>query len=294
METENASEGQSSANALAEKRIAIIGAGNMGNSLALGLHQSKKIDASRIVACGDNASKALQLSGTGIRVAGSAYGALEAAGADIVVLAIKPNREALEGLFSSLGGACSGKLVISVMNGVSVAYLESRLTGAKVVRCMPDINAREGKSFTGFAASGKVTEKDMETLRCFFGCLGEFEQIGERQFAAWTGASCLPGILAHAVFSSCQSVFEQEGFSKGLSRGLVLKKSLSTLNSLGISGEEFADYGKRVASKGGGTEAANLLADKIELAWGMGEVLKAAIERCRQIEREVSGAFSSV
>ena len=72
-------------------KIAIIGAGNMGGSIARGLAKGSLIDDSDIIVSNPSAGKLEETEKRNFRVFSTTNNNLEAAtGADIVILAVKP------------------------------------------------------------------------------------------------------------------------------------------------------------------------------------------------------------
>ena len=269
-------------NLLEGKTIAVIGAGNLGTTIAKRLVESGMVGANQVIACGRNTQKLSALDGTGIRLADAAGAAKQA---DIVLLCVKPRQEDLEALFKELGGTCAGKLVISVMAGISNAYLAQNLKGSRVIRTMPNLLAAEGRSETGIAASNAATENDRRQAMQILGCLGNCTHIGEQQMAAWTGLSSLPGFFSEIVVAGLSQAFEEEGFGHEKANSLVISVLESTLAHLRQSGESPHAFALRVASKGGTTEASIKKAQGLALQESLKTSIAAAMGRAKELEK---------
>jgi len=157
---------------LADKRIAVIGTGTMGRTIAGGLLASGKVRKAHLVATArsrtsaDKASREL-----GIRCASD--NAAATAGADVVLLCVKPRDagKVAEGLRSSSGrdtGRSSSR-----SRRASARYLEEALAGkAPVVRAMPNTPCLIGKGMTVLSKGSKATDRDVALAREIFLPLG--------------------------------------------------------------------------------------------------------------------------
>ena len=121
-----------------QRNIAFIGAGNMARSLISGLINAG-FPGSKIHATDIDADKAQQL-GAEFGITGSNDNVTAVKGADVIVLAVKPQfmAEMLTQLAPAIGDF-GNKLIISIAAGVSVARIQSLLNGHQnIVRCMPN------------------------------------------------------------------------------------------------------------------------------------------------------------
>lgn len=118
------------------KRITIIGGGNLGQSIALGLIRESAIRPEDLIVTRRNTQLLAPLAAMGVQV--SADNAAAVSSADIVVLAVKPFQTAsvLREIQSSLS---EGVLILSVVTGVSLKELRQGLgSRGRLVRAMPN------------------------------------------------------------------------------------------------------------------------------------------------------------
>jgi pyrroline-5-carboxylate reductase len=119
---------------------------------------------------------------------------------DIVVLSVRPED------FSALGVDLTGKLVISVMAGISMATL--RKAGCdRIVRTMPNAAAEIGRSFTPWVASSEVEPDDRSFVKTLFAACGDEDEVEtEQQLDFLSGLSgtgpAYPALLALALLDS--------------------------------------------------------------------------------------------
>ena len=136
---------------------------------------------------------------------------------DVVILSVRPHQ------FFDLSIDVGGSLVISVMAGVSMETLQSRLGTTRVVRSMPNAAAEIGLSYTPWLAGAGVTEQDRAFVGGLFESCGEADEVGtEDQLDYLTGLSgsgpAFPALLASAMLSHA----ENKGLPPEIARRAVL------------------------------------------------------------------------
>ncbi|HNW95254.1 MAG TPA: NAD(P)-binding domain-containing protein, partial [Anaerolineaceae bacterium] len=156
---------------LQKKNIAIIGPGVMGKTIALSLIQTGNLPPEQILMAGPNQDRLNQLQAElGVRTTLSNAAAARAA--DVVILAVKPQR--LDQAASALKGALEpGKLVISILAGAPLSALEQKLGTRCLVRAMPNTPARIGMGITVWTKTAEVDEAQHEIAAQIMRTLGE-------------------------------------------------------------------------------------------------------------------------
>ena len=136
-------------------RIAFIGGGNMATSL-IGALRARGVDASSITVAEPVGARSAALAREyGIRA--TADNAAAAAGADTIVIAVKPQdvRQVATGIATSI--ADGRRLVVSVAAGIRLADLGRWLGGdVALVRAMPNRPALIGRGITALCAAPGV------------------------------------------------------------------------------------------------------------------------------------------
>lgn len=123
---------------------------------------------------------------------------------DAVILSVRPQQ------FGAVEIDAGGRLVISVMAGVSVETLKRRTKSDRVVRSMPNAAAEIGRSYTPWFAAGAVSETDRLFVQALFGCCGTADEVPlEAHLDYLTGLSgsgpAFPALLADAMLSHALS-----------------------------------------------------------------------------------------
>jgi len=192
--------------------IAIIGAGIIGSAMARIIARKKLVK--KVVATRRRVEEIKDLEKYGVIVTKDNKWA--ARNSEVIVLAVKPY--VLTEVLDEIHSEASGKLLISVVAGIPIRYIEECIPNAKVVRAMPNIALIVGESFTVYSVSNKVTEKDKEFVDAFFSAMGLAFEVEEKLLNAYTGLTG-SGPAYLAIFLEAM-VFA--GLKVGIPRDLAL------------------------------------------------------------------------
>jgi len=252
-------------------RIAIIGAGNVGGALYRSLKGDVGDDS--LVVC-DTHEALLARLGAGHALA-DADAAIRLV--DTVIVAVKPQQFAT--LARSVTAPLEGKLVVSVMAGVTLAAVSQALGAAAVVRCMPNLGAQIGRGATAWIAAPACTPAQVEVAKRIFRAAGiEIEVREEVLLDAFTA---LGGTGPAYFFYLAELLAENAvamGFGVEQSR-LLAREVLSASARLLETGERSAaDWRLAVTTPGGTTAAAMQAFGEHHFA----EAFRAGIEAARR------------
>lgn len=171
------------------KRIAILGAGNIGAAMARGWIRGGSREPGSIALTRRHGDLLRPLAAEGFRTGTDNREAV--AGADVAVLAAQPD-QVLEILAEIAPALRPGALVVSVATGVTLAHLRARAGGAPVVRAMPNTAVHLGESMTCIARDG-VPPEALAAAAALFDEVGRTAIVDEDQMAHAT-ALCACGI----------------------------------------------------------------------------------------------------
>jgi pyrroline-5-carboxylate reductase len=187
-------------------KIAVLGGGNIGLSLARGLVKSGRFSAGDIRITRRNPSGLRQLEEEGF--AASPDNTRAVAEAPCIVLAVLPQQ--LNGLLKDLKPVITpDHLIISVVSGVTTADITASLGhGVQVVRAMPNTAISLGESMTCIA-SVNASRESIEHVKSLFDLVGGTIEINEELMTAAT-ALCACGIafFLRAVRAASQGGIE--------------------------------------------------------------------------------------
>jgi len=188
------------------KRIAILGAGNIGSSIASGLLGSG-VDPASVALTRRKAGLLDSFARQGLATGDDNCGAVKAT--EIVIISVEPQQ--LDDLLEEISPDLDSKkhTVISVVSGVSVAQILDRVGKAiTVVRAMPNTAISIGESMTCLAA-GQGSEKALATAEEIFGAVGRTLIIDEEEMIAATAlGACGVAFFLRAVRSASQGGIE--------------------------------------------------------------------------------------
>jgi pyrroline-5-carboxylate reductase len=260
--------------------IAFVGGGQMAASLIGGLLASGHPEARVRVAEPDAGRADLLRREFGVTV--SARGADVTAGADALVLAVKPQvmRQAVSGLAPG-----ASTTVVSIAAGVRIDSLRRWLGGAApIVRCMPNTPALLRCGVTGLHAPAGTPAAARALAEKILRAVGEVCWIADE--AQLDAVTALSG-SGPAYFFLLAEALRDAGQALGLDAATARLLSEKTLVGAGRmverAGEDVAELRANVTSKGGTTEAAVAHLEQHGLRRLFADALRAAERRGREL-----------
>lgn len=267
---------------LTNKRIAVIGAGNMGGALVGGLVESAVLPADRVTAV-DVVSELVDGLKERHGVAGSADASAAVAEADLVVLAVKPQvwQSVVAGFSEAVG---SGHLVISIMAGVRTDALEAAFgEGVPVVRAMPNILALVGEAVSALCPGTWATDEHLSTAETVLGAVGDSVRVTETQMDAVTGLSGSGPAYVYTIIDALADGGVKAGLPKPVALKLAVGTVLGAARMVAETGLHPGELRDRVTSPGG-TTIAGLQAME---TGGVRAALMAAVEAAARRSAEL-------
>jgi pyrroline-5-carboxylate reductase len=264
-----------------DKKIAFLGAGNMGEAMLRGLLKSGLSTPQGLIACDLREEKLAQLSSElGIRTYIDARQAVKQA--DIIALAVKP--QGIVPLLDDLRGQLRPEqLVISIIAGLGTAKIEAALPGIPVVRVMPNTPALLGLGASAFSLGKIATSAHANMASILLGCLGLVLQVEESQMDAVTALS---GSGPAYVFLFMEAL-ESAGKKLGLDGEQSFKLAAQTLTGAAAMIQARADtpeaLRRKVTSPGGTTEAAIKVFEAENLRGLVEKAMGAARDRSAEL-----------
>lgn len=162
------------------KKIAILGGGNLGSSIAKGVLLTNSISADSITVTRRRLYLLEELKELGINI--TTDNALAVKHADLIILAVKPHQ--VSALMEQIKSEVDSKsVIVSVITGLTIAQIEENISGAAVVRAMPNTAIVLGDSMTCIAGNDKEI---VGTVKELFDQLGETIIINEELMGAAT------------------------------------------------------------------------------------------------------------
>ena len=198
------------------KKIAIIGGGNLGTAIAEGLIQSGFVQPKHILITKRNIHSLNALERRGVLVSDKNEEALRYA--DLVILAVKPFQ--VNDILGKLREEFDEKkhVLVSVVTGISIGHIADAL-GKKVaiVRAMPNTAIAIQESMTCIAASD-TNEEQLQYVMDIFSQLGKAVRIDEKLMDAAT------------VLGACGTAFAMRYIRANIQGGIEIGFDAATAN----------------------------------------------------------------
>jgi pyrroline-5-carboxylate reductase len=165
-----------------DKKIAIIGGGNLGQAIASGM-LTQGFAASNLTLTRQKIDLLDSFKSKGVRVISDNLEAVK--GSEIVIIAVKPYQ--IASVLSEVSSAFTkDKLLISAVSDFSIESILNELeTKPTVFRVMPNTAASVNESMTCIA-SNNASESETKTVETIFNALGSTVVINEQLMAAAT------------------------------------------------------------------------------------------------------------
>ncbi len=264
------------------KKIGVIGCGNMGQALIKGILESKLVAKKDLMGYDVIAERRAYIKETfGIRVADSNPDLI--ASSEVVILAVKPRQidELLVEVSRAFGPT---HLVISIVAGITARHIEGFIK-AKVplVRVMPNTPALIGSGISAIAPGSHCKANDKEVARSIFQAVGEVVEVEERLMDAVTAISGSGPAYFFYLIESLIKCGMKYGLTEEVARKLANQTALGSARMVVQTGEDPKVLREKVTSRGGTTEAAFGVFDRAKLGEIYSEAVDAAVKRSREL-----------
>jgi pyrroline-5-carboxylate reductase len=263
-------------------RIGLVGSGAMGSALAAGLLRADPARASTMLLADAvpevAAAAAAELrAGAGDGSGGPAAGTVaEAAGADLVLLAVKPG-DVAPALAAVVPSMPAGSALLSVVAGWSLDRLEALAPGVPLVRTMPNLAVRHGVGLVSVATRGLAPEAEAAVM-ALLGSLGTVAVLPEPLFPQATAlAGSGPGFLA-LVAEGLEEGAVAAGLGRPQARRMVQAVLAGTAAML-ADGEDPAALRQRVSSPAGTTIEGIAVLERGAVRAHLADAVRAAAAR---------------
>ncbi len=199
--------------------IGFIGCGNMATAIIKGITESGVISSNEIYAydpaeiCIKNA-----VSKYSINSCSSANEVVKLC--EYVVLAVKPN------MITSVLNEINIELeeydtvLVSIAAGKTIGFIRDNLShDNKIIRIMPNINAKVAAACSAYCANDKVTDEEKKEIEKIFGSVGEIMELPESSFPLFgVLAGCSPAFVYMFI-----DALARAGVKNGMKKDTALK-----------------------------------------------------------------------
>ncbi len=260
-------------------KYGFIGLGNMASAIISGM-----IDASGCAQeiCGVSGHAATTRAACErLGITGMQNAAAVASAADTIVLAVKP--QVLPAVLPEIKPYMSGKLVISIAAGKTLAWLREGLGNVPMARVMPNVCARVGASVSGVCFCPAVSEAQKQLVQDMFSPVGTVLDIPESQFAAFSAVAGASPAFTFMYIDALTHAAVRAGVPRALALQMAAHSVEGAAKLASCSGEHPMALLDTVCSPGGTTieGVCSLREDGFEAA--VHNAIDAVIEKDRLI-----------
>jgi pyrroline-5-carboxylate reductase len=268
--------------AVNERRIAVLGAGKIGEALIAGLLSSGWRSPEEIVASCRRAERVTELEERyGIHA--TLANAEASAGAALVVIAVKP--QDIESLLGEIGPLISdAQTVLSVVAAIPTAAIERHLApNVPVVRAMPNTPSVVQEGIAGLCPGAHADDANVTLAEEALAHLGAVVRVAEKHMDAVTAVSgsgpAYFALLAEAMIEAGLLL----GLSREISTQLVVQTMLGTAKQLRDEKMHPVELREMVTSPGGTTIAAIRELEVAGVRAAFLNAIQAAMVRAREL-----------
>lgn len=236
-------------------KIAIIGCGNMGLIYANSFLRYKIVTKENQLLVAKNAERQSSLAGMNIGKA-VISGDESIKDSNIIIIAVKPQD------FKNLAPSIKGMLrpdcvVLSIMAGTEIAFIQSQIDHQFIVRAMPNLPVEINMGMTAFTASSELPHDKILLVENLLSTTGRTLFLkDEKQLNAVTALSGSgPAYFFYFMKYLIEAGVEM-GFDEHVSSILAKQTMLGAFHLINNGQKSLDEYIQSVASKGGTTEAA--------------------------------------
>jgi pyrroline-5-carboxylate reductase len=259
--------------------VAIIGAGVMGETLLSGLIRGGR-DVAELTVGEKRPERAEELrTRYGVRVVSNT----EAAGADTVVLVVKP-QDMTDVLTEIAPHLRAGQLLVSLAAGTTTAAIEKHIpAGVAVVRVMPNTPALVDEGMAAISAGSHCDEEHLAIAEGLLATTGRVVRVPEKQQDAVTAISGSGPAYLFFVVESMIEAGVHLGLPRTTATELVVQTVVGSAKLLRETGEHPTVLREQVTSPGGTTAAAIRELEDHKVRAAFITAMEAARDRSRSL-----------
>jgi pyrroline-5-carboxylate reductase len=268
-------------------QVAFIGGGNMASSIVGGLLEQGLPAAN--IRVSDPSTESLDRLRELAPVMLTSNNSEAVAGADIVILAVKP--QVMQLVTADIHDAVqtAGSTVISIAAGITIASLQKGLgENAAIIRCMPNTPALLRCGATAMIASSAATEIQRQNAAAILAAVGTVCWVEtEQQLDAVTALSGSGPAYFFLFLEAMAAAGEKLGLDAEISRALAIQTGLGSARMAAEGDVDLQELRRRVTSPGGTTQSAIESFEASGLREIVDSAMLAAADRAAEMAREM-------
>jgi len=263
-------------------KIGFIGGGKMAEAL-IGVLLADKVASPKDVLVGEPLPGRRQALAEEHRVQVTADNQEAVTGAEIVVVAVKPNQ------FSAVAANLQDRLepeqtVVSIMAGITLQRLRESLRHDRVVRVVPNIPAQVGEGMSVWSATPEVSREARKKVQQVLQAAGKELYVDEERYIDM--ATAVSGSGPGFIFLLMEAFTDGAvhlGLSREAARELVVQTFLGSARLAQETGRSSSDLRAMVTTPGGTTAEGLLVLEEAGLRAAITEALIATYEKSKAL-----------
>ncbi|MEE8522662.1 MAG: pyrroline-5-carboxylate reductase [Thermoanaerobaculia bacterium] len=267
------------------RRLAVIGAGKMGETLLSALTGTGVVTPEAVVATARHDARLRHLKRE-YRIDTSLDNRAAAEGAEVVLLCVKP--QVASAVVEEMRPVLTGdQVLLSIVAGLTTADIEKHLDeGVPVVRAMPNTPSRLGYGMTAVCGGRWAEPRHLELGRDLFAHVGRSLVLDEHYFDAVTGLSASGPAFIYIVIEALAEGGVKVGLPRAVATELAAQTCLGAAQMVLETGEHPALLKDEVTTPAGCTIDGIL---KLEEGGLRVTLIKAVVEARKRAQELVDG-----
>ncbi|HWB64893.1 MAG TPA: pyrroline-5-carboxylate reductase [Chitinophagales bacterium] len=263
-------------------KVLIVGVGNMGKTYARSLTASHFAKGADLFLLDKNPVEESFVKGI---PAGNVFSnaTKKVNEADIIILAVKPQdiHELAPGLKPFVH---TEQIILSIMAGIKMETVANLLGTKKIVRAMPNLPAQIGMGMTVFTCLPALDKKELFIIQNLLNTTGKSVYVEDENLV--DAATALSGSGPAYVYYFMEAMIQagmKMGFSQSEAELMVNQTFMGAVNLHNRNELTCGEWIKKVASKGGTTEAALKVFAANDLQTKIGDGISSAYQRAVEL-----------
>lgn len=271
-----------------QKNIAFLGAGSMAEAMIAAIVNSNHISPKQIFVTNKTNKERLNRIESKLGVRTVSLTDMPFNEIDFFILAMKPNGadESLSFLKHVLH---TDQVVISVLAGISTAFMEERMNpGQQVIRVMPNTSSMIQESATAMSLGSYCSNSNAAFAKQLLSCMGKVYLIDEQQMDVFTGMAGSGPAYFYYLVEQMEKVGEQFGMDLETSRNIAAQTLYGAAKMIMENDESPAELREKVTSPNGTTAAGLDALMKYHGGEAMEQAVTLAAKRSKKISKELN------
>ncbi len=267
------------------KKIGIIGTGNMGESLINGLISFAKLNPEKIFAADIDQKKLTKIQDQfKVQICSDNKDLLEKV--DIVLLCVKP--QGIEPVLHEISNYIKNvDAIISIAAGIETSYIEQNINKAiPVIRVMPNICATVNAAVSALCRGAHASNHTYQIAKAIFESIGEVVEVKEELMDVVTGLSGSGPAYIFLAIEALSDAGAALGLPAKISTILAAQTTLGAAKMVLETDLHPGALKDKVTSPGGTTIQGLLALEKHNFRNALIDAVKMATERSKELRAQ--------